>query len=57
MVKKKKKKRILKPVRDRQSQIQGNHYKAISWFLWRNIASQKGVAWYIESPEKENLGI
>ena len=27
--------------------------KAISWFLYRNVAEQKGVARYIQSPEGE----
>ena len=28
-------------------------HKAISWLLYRNTAGQKGVARYIQSPERE----
>ena len=38
------KERILKAARETQSQLQGNPHKAISWFLCRNFASQKGMA-------------
>ena len=31
----------------RQSHIQGNTHKAISWFFCRNFAGQKEMAWYI----------
>ena len=33
--------------------IQGNSHQAISWFLNRNFTSQKGMAWYILSDERE----
>ena len=33
--------------------IQGNSHQAISWFLNRNAISQKGIAWYIWSDERE----
>lgn len=41
-----------------QEEKQRVHYKgiptkAISWFLYRNVAEQKGVARYIQSPEGE----
>ena len=33
--------------------IQANVHQAISWFLNRNSTSQKGMAWYIQSDERE----
>ena len=33
--------------------IQGNSHQVISWFLNRNSTSQKGMAGYIESDERE----
>ena len=41
-----------------QEEKQRVHYKgiptkAISWFLYRNVAEQKGVAIYIQRSEKE----
>ena len=44
---------VLKAAREKSTHIQGNPQKAISWFLCRNFACQKGVAWYIQSSEKE----
>ena len=35
--------RILKATREKQSYIQGNSNKAISWFFCRNFAGQKDV--------------
>ena len=32
---------------------QGNSHQVISWFLNRNSPSQKGMAWYIKSDERE----
>ena len=38
--------RVLKAARGKKkSHLQGNPYKVISWFLCRNFAGQKGVAW------------
>ena len=48
------KERILKAAREKQSQVQGNLHKAISWFLSRNFAGQKGVAWCIQNSWKGN---
>ena len=33
--------------------IRGNSHQAISWFLNRTSTSQKGMAWYIQSDERE----
>ena len=33
--------------------IQGNSHHVISWLLNRNSTSQKGMAWYIQSDERE----
>ena len=33
--------------------VQGNSHQAVSWFLNRNFTSQKGMAWYIQSDERE----
>ena len=34
-------------------QLQWNPHKAISYFFCRNVADQKEVASYIQSPERE----
>ena len=60
MAKIKGKETILKATREKQRvKLQGNPYKAISWFLHKNVAGQKRVAGYIQNPEREktfNLG-
>ena len=46
--------KILKATRKiTTNNIQGNSHQAISWFLNRNSTSQKGMAQYIESDERE----
>ena len=46
--------KILKATREKWQIIyKGNSHQAISWFLSRNSTSQKGMAWYIQSDERE----
>ena len=33
--------------------LQGNSHQAISWFFNRNSTSQKGMAWYTKSDQRE----
>lgn len=48
------KEKILNAAREKQRvHYKGIPTKAISWFLYRNVAEQKGVARYIQSPEGE----
>ena len=48
------KERILKAAREKQRvNYRGTPRKAISCFLYKNDAGQKGVARYIQSPESE----
>lgn len=49
------KEKILSAARENKEFIIRIPTKAISWFLYRNVAEQKGVARYIQSPEGENL--
>lgn len=44
---------VLKAAREKSSHIQENPHKTIGWFLCRNFACQKGVAWYTQSSEKK----
>ena len=45
------KERILKAPREKQSYLQGNSHKTISWVL--SVGSQKGVSRCIQGPESE----
>ena len=48
--------RILNAAREKQRvHYKGTPTKAISWFLYRNVAGQKGVARYIQVLKGKNL--
>ena len=45
---------ILNESREKQSLVQGNTQKVMSWFLIRKFAGQKAVLLYIPSAGREN---
>ena len=48
--------RILKAAREKQRvNYKGTLYKSVGWFLYRNTASQKRVAGYVQSSKRETL--
>ena len=48
-----KKNNNLKSIKKAPSYIQRNSHSILGWIQSRNSAGQKGVAWYIQSDEKE----